>query len=338
MLVSDSDGNVLARRIAESNFGRLSELTRLHLESIMVHRTQWFPNDNGLFCVTQPSCLTLVDAASFAPVEKYRFDGEHSRHGAVYWSDWNGENLNLLAVGLSNSSVRFVDVRTGSSVQQLTVASPGQSVQHHITRLVWVPHDEDCLLVGDSAGYLHVFDVRRPRKALQTVGEEELGCTQQISCMQYTEDRMQLLVGQGYQGRPSLYEFRGKRLRNANVNFTGGQRFSTRSLMMQQAKSAFLKCQMHCSGGMLFRPVADGYGEVKVQSLRCGRTVNTFLSPDWQPTSVYNSTCVTGLWGDHPVVYSGSRSTVRVWAPLAKSDQLEQVLREAHADNWSDSE
>ena len=340
MLVSNANGSVFGCQVSESSSGTLDDCARLQLNSTLIHRTQWYPNENAMFCVTQPGGLTLIDAAQFTKLDSYRFttgaitsSNRKTTSSAVYWSDWNAQNPNLIAVGLSNSSVRFVDLRVGSAVQQLHVQSTDREQTHHVARVLWAPHDTDCLLVGDTSGYLHVFDIRRSR---QSICLAECNTAESICAMQHTPDRHRILIGQGLVGRASLWTFKRKRLRNVNVNFSAGE---GANLKVVHTKSSFLKCQMHCTDNVLIRPVAGSYGEVKVQSLETGATLNTFVSPEWETNADgHNSTSVAALYDDFSVVYSGSRQTLRVWSPSVRTDQRQELLERVHADNWSDNE
>lgn len=137
MIVSDANGNIRIYEVVDSKEGFLEFINRKELLSIMIHRSQWLPNDNGMFAVTQPNVVSLIDTNTFNIVDTYKFGSK----SVVYWSDWNESDINLIAVAISNSCIRFIDIRAGNSVQTITTKSPIESKTHNMTQIKWCPLD-----------------------------------------------------------------------------------------------------------------------------------------------------------------------------------------------------
>lgn len=115
MIISDAGGNIHIYEVVNNKEGYLKFVNRKDLLSIMIHRSQWLPNDNGMFSITQPNIVSLIDTNTFQIVDTYEFRSKQ----VVYWTDWNENDINLIAVAMSNSCIRFIDIRAGSSVQQI---------------------------------------------------------------------------------------------------------------------------------------------------------------------------------------------------------------------------
>lgn len=379
MLSGDADGIVYGFQIVNSESGTLQDCARRQLKPLSLHRVQWYPIDQSLFCVTQPTSVALIDSVRFDVVDEYRFEGAASNTSLpsassdplssssfrfdrrsfsrlstykrrstietgsnipkvaqrvpVYWSDWNQEQPKLIAVAMGESNVRIVDVRVGSAVQQLHVKAVDAQLAHHVTRSLWAADDADALLLGDSAGFLHIYDLRRTKSSLQTM---EGISGQPIGTLQHMPDRHRLLVAHGHAGRPAVWTFRRKRLWLQPINLDSGSRPGNRQL---GAGGAYIHCQMAVTDRCLIRPITDPVGEVRVQSLTCGSILNTFVSPHWTPADGgQRSTCTAALHRKHVTVYSGGKNGLKVWAPAIKSDDKDAILEQVHADAWSDSD
>lgn len=192
MLVSEANGNLHVYEVVNNMDGNLEFIARKELLSIMILRSQWLPNDNGLLAVTQPKLVSLINSNTFQVVDSYKLES----NPVIYWSDWNGNDPNLISVALSNSCIRLIDIRAGNSVHTITTKSPIEAKAHNITRVLWAPFDKECFFAGDSSGYIHLYDIRRSKNALQIVGEDYTSCDS-ICSMDYNPKKTSLIISQG---------------------------------------------------------------------------------------------------------------------------------------------
>lgn len=330
MAVSDSGGNVHIYEVVNNKDGFLEFINRKDLLSAMIHRSQWLPTDNGMFAVTQPQGVSLIDTNTFNVVDKYLFGS------VVFWSDWNEGDINLIAVALSDSCIRFVDIRTGNSVQTITTKSPIQSKSHNMTRCKWTPLDRECLFAGDSSGYIHLYDIRRSKQAVQLVGEDYTSC-EAICSMEYNPRKTSLIISQGRDPRTTMWSFKEKKLRNTNVNFSTNN--ETRNPVNRSSdKAAFIKYQVYVTDRFLFKPIINNFKEISIHDLQTGRFLNEFSSPNWQPNSLCDATSVLGLYDDYNVLYSGSKNSIKLWNRKVVTDQENAMIDRMHQDQWSDSD
>lgn len=331
MAVSDSGGNVHIYEVVNNKDGILEFVNRRGLQSILIHRSQWLPSDNGMFAVTQPNVVSLIDTNTFKIVDTYKF-GPRS---VVFWSDWNSNDINLIAVALTDSCIRFIDIRAGNSVQTITTKSPIQSKAHNMTRIKWTPLDGECLFAGDSSGYIHLYDIRRSKQAVQLVGEDYTSC-EPICSMEYNPKKTNLIISQGCNPKTTMWSFKEKKLRNTNVNFSTNN--EARGAQVYRDQAGFIKYQVYVTDRFLFKPIINNFKEISIHDLHNGRFLNEFSSPNWQPNSLCNASCVLGLYSDYNVLYSGSKNSIKLWNRKVVTDQESELINRMHQDNWSDSD
>ena len=328
MAVSDSGGNVHIYEVVDNKDGILQFINRKGLQSLMIHRSQWLPGDNGMFAVTHPNVVSLIDTNTFKIVDTYPFNS------VVFWSDWNCSDINLIAVTLANSCIRFIDVRAGNSVQTITTKSPIQSKAHNMTRIKWTPMDRECLFAGDSSGYIHLYDIRRSKQAVQLVGEDYTSC-EAICSMEYNPKKTNLIISQGSDPKTTMWSFKEKKLRNMNVNFSNNSEARNPA---HRANAVFIKYQVYVTDRFLFKPIINDFKEISIHDLHTGKFLNEFVTPNWQPNSLCDASSVIGLYDDYNVLYSGSRNSMKLWNRKVVTDQENEMINRIHRDNWSDSD
>ena len=330
MVVSDAGGSVHIYEVVNNKDGILEFVNRKNLLSSIIHRSQWLPGDNGMFAVTQPMGVSLVDTNTFQIVDNYRFGP------VVFWSDWNAGDINLIAVALANSCIRFVDIRAGSSVQTITTRSPIQSKTHNMTRCKWTPLDHECLFAGDSSGYIHLYDIRRAKQAVQLVGEDYTSC-EAICSMEYNPKKTSLIISQGRDPKTTMWSFKNKKLRNMNVNFSMNND-ARNPAQRSSDEPSFIKYQVYVTDRFLFKPIVNNFKEISIHDLQTGRFLNEFSSPNWNPNSLCDASSVLGLFDDYNVLYSGSKNSIKLWNRKVVSDQEKAMINQMHQDDWSDDD
>lgn len=332
MAVSDAGGNVHIYEVVNNKDGILEFISRKDMPCILIHRSQWLPGDNGMFAVTQPDTVSLVDTNTFKIVDTYRFNPS-----VVFWSDWNSNDVNLIAVALGNSCIRFIDIRAGNSVQTITTKSPIQSKAHNMTRILWTPLDAECLFAGDSSGYIHLYDIRRSKQAVQLVGEDYTSC-ETICSMEYNPKKTNLIISQGRDPKTTMWSFKEKKLRNTNVNFSMNTEARGAPPNRSRHMDAFIKYQVYVTDRFLFKPIINNFKEISIHDLHTGRFLNEFSSPNWQPNSLCDASSVLGLYDNYNVLYSGSKNSIKLWNRKVVTDQEKERINRMHQDNWSDDD
>lgn len=121
------------------------------------------------------------------PVERFSFNIK------TCWSDWNPNDTSSVAVCGTESKVRFVDIRIGSSVHSITLSARSGLKTHRASRCLWSKLDQTCILVGDNEGYLHIYDTRHTTRPL-LCSNEELG---QVSGMSFSKSDFSLFTSHG---------------------------------------------------------------------------------------------------------------------------------------------
>lgn len=187
LLVGLSNGSVDLQGIQDSNFGHLDHIARLNLSQFNLHRVQWNPGDEQFFSMLDNHNLYLVDPVEMRAIDKFPFALKTN------WSEWNPNDRKMIAVCGSESQVRLVDIRSGSSVQTIILGANSGLSSHRATRCLWSKHDLNCLVVGDNEGYIHVYDTRHTTRPQTLVGEER----GQISGMSFTSDHGSIITSQG---------------------------------------------------------------------------------------------------------------------------------------------
>lgn len=196
--------------------------------------------------------------------------------------------------------------------------------------------DKECLFAGDSSGYIHLYDIRSSKRAVQLVGEDYTSCDP-ICSMEYNPKKTNLIISQGRNPCTTMWSFKRKKLRNTNVNFSAN-RESRSKIYEDDDTSAFIKYQVYVTDRFLFKPIMNSFKEISVYDLHSGKNLNTFSTSDWQPNSLCEASCVIGLYDDYNALYSGSRNSLKIWNRKVVTDQEKEMINRIHQDNWSDSD
>lgn len=194
----------------------------------------------------------------------------------------------------------------------------------------------ECVFAGDSSGYIHLYDIRRTKQAVQLVGEDYTSC-ESICSIEYNLKRTNLIISQGRNPRTTMWSFKNKKLRNENVNFSTNQEVKSK-VYATNDKSAFIKYQVYVTDRFLFKPILNSFKEISIHDLQTGKFLNEFSSPKWQPNSLCDASCVIGLYDDYNVLYSGSKNSIKLWNRKVVTDQEKERIEKIHQDNWSDSD
>ncbi|XP_053203857.1 uncharacterized protein LOC128388479 [Panonychus citri] len=331
-LASDCDGNISIYEIEEEARGRLRLIERRQFVPLTLNKSQWFPIDNGLIAATYPNKVVLVDTNTLKLLDSYDFGQKK-----IYSSDWNKLNPNLITVGTSGSSIRFIDIRSGCCLQQITVASLLGSSNHSVSRVCWSPIDEECLFAGDSSGFIHIFDIRKPRQSLQSIGSDNTTCEPVVN-LSFTCDNMNLITAHGAQSHLSQWTFKNRTLVNSNINypFSYCRPTSKKKSSAINISTAFYKCQLYVTETLLFKPISvPNFGsEICVYDLKNGERLRTLSPTTWNPDNCMNVHCVTGFHRDYPVLISGSKRYIRVWGLENNKKDAEQRTNQYHEDDW----
>lgn len=188
MLVGLSNGAVDLKEVEDSQYGILSQIFRFNCSQFNVNRVQWSPGEGEqFFSLLDNHVLYLVDPIENKILDKYGFNLKTN------WSEWNPSDRKMIAICGSESQVRLVDIRSGSSVQTVILGAPSRLATHRATRCLWSNQDLNCLIVGDNEGFIHIYDTRHSTRSLLIAGEE---CGQ-ISGMSFTKDNCSIITSQG---------------------------------------------------------------------------------------------------------------------------------------------
>ena len=288
--------------------------------------------DTGMFDITSSESVALIDTNTLKRIERYTFGDTK-----LYWSDWSPNRTTAIAVSCSSSALRIIDIRSGSSLQHITCSSLTGTVNHHMTRVVWSPHDSDCLIAGDSSGILHVYDIRRPNRSVRVVGSDYTSC-EPITCLQFTKDKTSLLTTHGLSNKLNLWHFMSSNLINSNINFECPLVRSKQS--KRNLNTSYLRCQILATDEYVFAPSEHKQlgKDVISYSLTNGTKVHTLSTSKEGSFNTLGPNCVTGLDIGSPVIYSGGNKRLCVWSPKIESEENKKRLNQYYRDKWSDSD
>lgn len=336
----------MIKGIKDKFIGSLTDISVIRLARGFITNVQWYPNDAGLFDITFSKFIQLIDTERLEMCETFHFGTLE-----VYWSDWNPVNSNIIAIAASNSTVRFVDVRSGNNIQQIIVPSMINAMDHSVTRVLWDRMDSEALIVGDSSGYLHIFDIRNPRHAvLSTHSDSSLG--KPIVCLQHVDDH-QIITCHGFHQSMIKWTFQNKQLMNTHVNFD-----TLRPSGNKSSSPSFLKTSILVTDDLVFSPAPPGKGDILINDINSGQilkrlSTETFFSAKQRRTNAVSGLCANSL---SPVIFSGGKNNFKIWnhafdqtacdEPMTSGNEWKNVVKEhkiktenpLHNDNWSDSE
>lgn len=242
-----------------------------------------------------------------------------------------------IAVGCSSSTIRIIDIRSGSSLQQMTCRSMTGTVNHHMTRIIWSPLDTDCLIVGDSSGFLHIYDIRKPNRSVRVVGSDYTSC-EPITCLQFTKDKMSVVTTHGLSNKLNLWHFSRSNLINSNINFECPLVRSKQS--KHSLNTSYIRCQIFATDDYIFVPSElKQFGrDVISYDINNGTKVHSLSTSREGSFHSSGPNCVTGLDTGSGVIYSGGNQRLCVWSPKIDSEEDKKRLKKYYSDQWSDSE
>lgn len=316
----------------DPTFGKLEDLAMLTVAPSAINRVQWCPNqEESLFSVCDNHTLHLVDDVSIKVMEKYHFKIRISS------SDWNSLDTRMIAVCGSESQVRLVDLRTGSSVHSMTVSAMSRMPTHRATRCIWSKQDTRCLVVGDNEGFVHIFDTRKSLKSLLTSGQH----TSQISGMAFTTDQSQIVTSHGIENKLRLWHFKNGNLKRANTkffNYLADQSLKKSRDRRTLSPDANMKCQFYVTDKHIFCPTSidQRSDEVWIYEIDSGKLIKTLRSEEILTAGIYS---IVGLMNDSISLYVGGRGRLRAWSLDEESEDRLSKLKKYHVDRWeSDSD
>lgn len=332
LLSSESDGSVKLLRVTKATDGEIQLLKQKKFSTGFVTGIQWFPSDNGLFCVAYNNRVVLIDTSSFRVCETYDFS-----QNQLFWCDWNEQDGNVIAVAASSSTIRLIDVRSGVSLHSFTLSSPLGGKDHSVTRVLWDKTDSEVLFAGDSSGCIHVYDIRSTRNAIQTMSPDN-HIFQTITCLQQTPDAMSLMTSHGMCNFFTRWQFRKKRLVDTGTHYEMPARRKSpqeKGKGRKDLTSGLIRTQIFMTPDLLFSPVAQGAGDVYVHDLATGARIRTLDTGVYSIVGGRKENVVCGLRDRYPVLYSAGKSGIKVWRPKIDRDSECNPL---HEDDWSDVE
>ena len=356
--------------IEDPRYGSLNTVSRFNFSQFNLNRVQWSPSNEQFFSLLDNHDLYLADPVEMRIMEKYEFSMKTN------WSEWNPNDHRMISVCGSESHVRLVDIRSGSSAQTIILAAPSRLASHRGTRCLWSPQDLNCLIVGDNEGYLHVYDTRHSTRALVTAGEE---CGQ-ISGMSFDRDNCSIITSQGTENRLVQWHWNKCNLRSDPKKYRARKREIEEQQMVendhQQKQSsrqcdqgaspqnekdkkrqklvtrkhsrrliplpadAYLRCQFHVTDRHILCPVPSRTmksKEISIYDLKDGAKVKTLKSDGILNQGVFS---VSSLLPESVVVFIGGRGRLRVWS-LDEDYQrkMEERLKKYRQNRWdSDDE
>ncbi|GAB6027758.1 DNA excision repair protein ERCC-8 [Chamberlinius hualienensis] len=137
-----------------------STLRYTHKRSI--ETVQWYPHDTGLFLSSgMDHKLIAWDTNVLKPADTYTMDGRIYQH---HMSSIATKHC-LIAVGSSSSHVSLIDLKTGSSTQEL------RGHRNGIVSVKWSSRNEYLLASGGFDNRILLWDVRAARGYLRTLDQ-----------------------------------------------------------------------------------------------------------------------------------------------------------------------
>jgi len=211
------------------------------------------------------------------------------------------------------------------------------SASHDMTRIIWSPLDSDCLIAGDSCGYLHIYDIRRANSAVGVVGSDDMSY-EAITCLQFTKDDMSVLTAKGRSNKLNSWHFMRSHLIRSDINFecpTVGTKQNKHNL-----NSSYLRCQLFVTDDYVFTPSEHRFmgNDIIGYDMTSGMKAHSLSTSREGTFNTLGPNCVTGLDNGSLVLYSGGHQRLSVWTPKIDVDNEDTALNKYYCDQWSDSE
>lgn len=323
LLSGGSDASVTLYRIHDYLTGTISPLVdKTTLASEFICRVLWFPHDQEMFAVATNKSVSFVDTNTLEVAESFR----NFLDKMIFDVDWNRNKSDVLAVACSASTVRFIDLRSGSCLSSLTISSQLNLKNHAASRVLWDKRDQECLFVGDNFGYIHVYDIRNTRRSLQTfVPEDHLA--EPVLGMSFSKDGMMLLTSHGSLNR--IYSWLPKNGSFKSTNTHYDSPFVRRS-GSKVPLSALNRGQFCVTDNFVVNPIPCGRSDCSVNDLSSGRMITTLCPPKTSSSDTHSRriNCVTGL-SQNPVFFVGGKMTLRVYG-ITPAKNPDTVVKNGH--------
>jgi WD40 repeat protein len=368
MVVGLSNGSVDLQEIDDPTFGTSEQLARLNFGQYNVNRVQWNPGTSEqFFSMLDNHVLYIVDPIEIRALDKFEFDMKTN------WSEWNPNDRKMIAVCGSESQVRLVDIRSGSSAQTVILGAPSGLSTHRATRCLWSKHDTSCLIVGDNEGYLHVYDVRHSTRPLEQAGEER----GQISGMSFTTDQCSIITSQGTENqlvewtynkcklqanskkfkkrkkeenmlvdvehsgsksKPASSRPGGSTLKSTPSDTTNNKKSATKKQKKRSLPlpvSAYIRCQFHVTDSHIFCPVPASARKSKEIYIYDLKTGDRIKTLKSDDILSQGIYAVTSLLPESLAIYVGGRGRLRTWTiDEGYQRKLEAKMCEYHRTVW----
>lgn len=92
VVTSDNGGWARIFEFEDLSRGRLKLLDKKKYLSSTLLKTQWYPSDNGMLCMTYPEKVLVVDTNTLKPIDSFDFGPKKK----IYGTDWNSLNPCLI--------------------------------------------------------------------------------------------------------------------------------------------------------------------------------------------------------------------------------------------------
>lgn len=92
VITSDSNGYASIYKFSDHSKGTLELFDKIQLQHLTLHKSQWYPSDNGMFCMTYPDRVVIVDTNTLKAIDTFSFPSKK-----IYGTDWNALNPCLVA-------------------------------------------------------------------------------------------------------------------------------------------------------------------------------------------------------------------------------------------------
>lgn len=147
---------------------------------------------------------------------------------------------------------------------------------------------------------------------------------------------MKIISCHGRFNKATQWIFKNKHFENANINYPNPYpRDCKKGKSSSMQISEFLRCQIFLTESLLIKPIFGNAGEIIIHDIKTGQKIRILSSSTWSPFNKYGASCVTGLYKDYFVLFTGTRRFLKVWRLKNSEKGLNNSL---YQDNWSDSE
>ncbi|KAL4235709.1 DNA excision repair protein ERCC-8 [Mactra antiquata] len=321
-------------------------LNNRHRHKFHVDTVLWYPLDTGMFTSSGTDCLLKVwDTNRLKPADEYQFSGIVYNH---HMSPIATRHC-LIAVACQSSSVKLVDLKSGSATHGLKGHSKG------VYSVKWSPYNEftlasagaDCKIllwdIRNAKGSLLEFDQYNGKPPENTAGSDCTAHSRPVTGLQFSSDGL-WLVSCGIDKMIRVWCTSTGRKTNVDI-----------PLAYPSKKTAQFAVSQGCSNNLIFMPNGKS---VDVFDMTTGKLQYALNGHFKQAICCY-------YHPDYHELYSGgSDRNILVWTsqthnnhinyivkktvkrqkldtqtlPNTTTSNVEQTVSSATADNWSSDE